>query len=89
MIQAYTCDKMFPQDLSYPGFSQTYACYCNEGDYHSMPQINFEVTDSSYQFNLNPGQYMFLPYLNYTEPIVSLCVLGLLESTKKLTNGAS
>lgn len=43
MIPAYTCDKMQKKDLHYPGMTDTYACYCNNGDYHTMPQINFEV----------------------------------------------
>jgi len=45
MVPAYTCDKMRPEDLSYPGFKETYSCYCNNGDYHTMPAMNFEVTD--------------------------------------------
>lgn len=45
MVAAYTCDKMQEKDLTYPGFSDTYSCWCNNGDYHDMPQINFEVTD--------------------------------------------
>ena len=44
MVPAYTCDKMSPKDLAYPGFNNTYSCYCNNGDYHTMPPINFEMT---------------------------------------------
>lgn len=76
MVPAYTCDLMRPQDLSYPGFKDTYSCYCNNGDYHAMPTINFEVTTESYQFDFDPSAYMFLPYINYTQPM-SLCILGL------------
>jgi len=66
MVPAYTCDKMLPEDLTYPGFEDTYSCFCNNGDYHTMPQINFEVTDQDYQYDLDPSGYMFLPYINYT-----------------------
>jgi len=68
MIQAYTCDKL-PADSpeeSYPSLSSTYSCYCNNGDYHTMPDINLEITDHKTQFDMTPGDYMFLPYLNYT-----------------------
>ena len=37
MVPAYTCDKMRAQDLTYPGLTDVYACYCNNGDYHAMP----------------------------------------------------
>lgn len=68
MIQAYTCDEI-PADSkeeSYPSLSMTYSCYCNNGDYHTMPDINLELTDHKTQFDMTPGDYMFLPYLNYT-----------------------
>ena len=86
MVPAYTCDKMEPKDLQYPGMEGTYSCFCNNGDYHTMPSLNFEITDENYQFNLDPNQYMYLPYLNYTQPM-SLCVLGLEESTNTLPDG--
>lgn len=86
MVPAYTCDKMESKDMSYPGFADTYSCYCNNGDYHTMPQINFEVTNENYQFDLDPSAYMFLPYINYTQPM-SLCVLGLQESPGTLMDG--
>ena len=76
MIPAYTCDKMLPADLSYPGLSNTYSCFCNNGDYHTMPEINLQVTEKNFQYDMQPQDYMFLPYLNYTVPM-SLCVLGI------------
>lgn len=45
MVPAYTCDKMEAKDMQYPGMQDTYSCYCNNGDYHTMPSINFEITD--------------------------------------------
>ena len=75
MIQAYTCDLLQNED-QYPGLSKTYSCYCNNGDYHSMPDINLEITQMDFQFDMGPQNYMFLPYLNYTVPM-SLCILGL------------
>ena len=49
MIQAYTCDKLdVVKDVQYPGLSTTYSCYCNNGDYHSMPDINLEIPDLDY-----------------------------------------
>ena len=40
-----------------------------------MPDINFEITNSDFQFDMEPEDYMFLPYINYTVPL-SLCILG-------------
>jgi len=37
MIPAYTCDKLAASNLQYPGLASTYSCYCNNGDYHTMP----------------------------------------------------
>lgn len=48
MLPAYTCDKLRPQDMVYPGKTDTYACYCNNGDYHSMPTINVEIGHAGY-----------------------------------------
>lgn len=76
MIPAYTCDKLSASDLQYPGLASTYACYCNNGDYHTMPQINLELSANDFQYDLDPATYMYLPYLNYTVPM-SLCILGL------------
>ena len=73
--------------MHYPGFDHTYSCWCNNGDYHTMPTINFEVTSQDYQYNLEPYDYMFLPYINYTQP-ETLCILGLMESKRKLHIGS-
>ena len=76
MLPAYTCDKMRAQDLSYPGMSSTYSCYCNNGDYHAMPDLNFQITGKNFQYDMGPASYMMLPYINYTQPM-SLCILGI------------
>ena len=86
MVPAYTCDKMQAKDLAYPGFRDTYSCYCNNGDYHTMPQINFEMTEGHFQFDMDPSAYMFLPYINYTQPM-SLCLLSIQESPDVLEDG--
>ena len=61
--------------------SKVYSCYCNNGDYHQMPDLNFEVIDRKFQYDMAASQYMFLPYINYTQPM-SLCLLGLSELTE-------
>ena len=76
MLPAYTCDKLEASQMQYPGLKDTYSCYCNNGDYHTMPSLNFEIRDKDFQYDMDPSGYMFLPYLNYTQPM-SLCVLGL------------
>ena len=63
----------------------TYSCYCNNGDYHTMPQINLEISGKNLQFDMDPADYMFLPYLNYTVPM-SLCLLGLQETPGKTSD---
>jgi len=48
MIPAYTCDKLAASNLQYPGLASTYSCYCNNGDYHTMPQINLEMSGKDF-----------------------------------------
>ena len=79
MLPAYTCDKLDSTQMQYPGLKDTYSCYCNNGDYHTMPTFNFEIRDKDFQYDLDPSAYMYLPYLNYTQPM-SLCVLGVQET---------
>ena len=86
MIPAYTCDELEAKDLAYPGMESTYSCYCNNGDYHTMPQINLEISGKNLQFDFDPADYMFLPYLNYTVPM-SLCLLGVQSTPGVLPNG--
>ena len=74
IIKAYTCDALPPTEFN--GIQNVYTCYCNNGDYHSLPDINFEVKSLQQQFDLSAQQYLLEPYLNYTRPI-SLCLLGL------------
>ena len=80
MVPAYTCDKLDSTQMQYPGLPSTNACYCNNGDYHTMPSLNLEFREKNFQYDLNPSDYMFLPYLNYTQPM-SLCVLGVAPTT--------
>ena len=78
----YTCDllnKDNEDELVYAGFKNLYSCFCNQDDYNIMPPINFEITDMEIQFDVEPEDYMLLPYLNYTVPM-SLCILGLDEA---------
>ena len=51
-----------------------------------MPQINFELSHKNLQYDMDPADYMFLPYLNYTVPM-SLCLLGLSKTTSKIGDG--
>ena len=66
MLPAYTCDKLDATQMQYPGLTDTYSCYCNNGDYHTMPTLNFEIRDKDFQYDIDPSAYMYLPYLNYT-----------------------
>ena len=75
MIPAYTCDQQFELKSKYPDLKEVYSCYCNNADYHSLPVINVEVKDYNFQFDLQPANYLLLPYINYTRPL-SLCVYG-------------
>ena len=78
IIKAYTCDLFTDEENTkyFLGIENVYACYCNNGDYHSLPDVNFELKGLDYQFDLSASNYLMLPYINYTRPI-SLCVLGL------------
>ena len=71
--------------VNYPGFSNIYTCYCNNGDYHSLPDINFELKNLNMQFDLAASNYLLLPYINYTRP-VSLCLLAM-DTTSEMRNG--
>ena len=48
MIQAYTCDLLAEPEDVYPGLETTYSCFCNNGDYHELPDINLEITDEDF-----------------------------------------
>ena len=86
MIPAYTCDELGPSQLAYPGLIKTYSCYCNNGDYHTMPTLNFEIREKNFQYDMSPSQYMYLPYLNYTQPM-SLCILGIEQTMMNALEG--
>ena len=80
MIPAYTCDQLSDPKDQYPGFKRSFSCYCNNGDYHTMPTINMEVRNKGFQYDMGPSDYMFLPYINYTQPM-SLCMLSVMPTT--------
>ena len=54
MVSGYTCDKLVQPDYQYPGMSDTFSCYCNNGDYHTMPDINLEIRKREFQYDLSP-----------------------------------
>ena len=81
MIEAYTCDKVKTHLGQYPEANETYACYCNNGDFHTMPEINLEVQDQDYQYDMAAQNYMFLPFLSDSATPMTKCILGL-QSTK-------
>ncbi len=85
MIPSYTCDN--ETDVSYPHLTQLRSCYCNNGDYHTMPTINIEIKQQFYQYDIGPANYMFLPYLTNTSVPMSRCILGIDKTEKMLVNG--
>ena len=48
MVPAYTCDKLVQPEYQYPGFTDTFSCYCNNGDYHTMPTVNLEIRQKDF-----------------------------------------
>ena len=79
MIPSYTCDKL---TSTYPGMDEPYACYCNNGDFHTMPTINIVLSsDSPQEYNLDPEIYMFAPFLTNSKTPSTRCMLGLLPSS--------
>ena len=85
MIPAYTCD--IETDVNYPHLTELRSCYCNNGDYHTMPTINIEIKQQYYQYDLGPSNYMFLPYLTNTSVPMSRCILGIDKTEQALPNG--
>ena len=47
MIPAYTCDQIDPNE-AYPSLVDLRSCYCNNGDYHTMPTINIEIKEQEF-----------------------------------------
>lgn len=81
MIPSYTCDKQGKDtgEALYPGSTQPYTCYCNEGDFHTMPTINIVIADSKdpFQYNVDPAYYMFRPYLTNEVSPATECMFGI------------
>ena len=76
-IPLYTCSDVSGEQ-EYGGIHPVYSCYCNNDDYHSLPEIDFDMQVSNpIQFSLNASDYLLLPYINYTDPIDSLCILAM------------
>jgi len=78
MIPSYTCDK---DVKAYPGYNDPYNCFCNSGDYHTMPTINIVVqkSKSPFQYDLEPEFYMFRPYLTEEITPSTRCMLGVIS----------
>ena len=84
MIPSYTCDK---SKNSYPGMKTPYSCFCNNGDFHTMPTINIVLAGDTdpQSYNLEPDTYMLAPYLTAAKMPSTACMLGIL-STEELEN---
>jgi len=85
MIPAYTCDTIEDTKKAYPSLVDLRSCYCNNGDYHTMPTINIEIKEQEFQYDLGPQNYMFLPYLTQTSVPMSKCILGIYKTNGTLT----
>ena len=78
MIQDYTCNNITGNITEYTQELDTvYSCFCNNGDYHQMPTINFELNKRKVQYDMDPPDYMLMPYINYTDPVMSQCIFGI------------
>ena len=76
-IPYFTCDDI-SEVQTYQELEQVHTCYCNNDDFHSLPTINFELdAKDSIQYDLNPENYLFLPYINYTTPVNTLCIFAM------------
>ena len=42
-----------------------------------MPSIAFELDKQQVQFDMDPADYMLMPYIDYDEPVMSKCILGI------------
>ena len=43
MIPYYTCNDYTGKIVQYHELLTVYGCFCNNGDYHQMPSISFEL----------------------------------------------
>lgn len=78
MIPDYTCNNYTGKIAEYTKELDTvYSCFCNNGDYHQMPTINFELFNRKVQFDMDPGDYFLMPYIDYDEPVMSKCIFGI------------
>ena len=42
-----------------------------------MPTINFELIEHNVQYDMDPQDYMLMPYINYNDPIMSQCIFAI------------
>ena len=53
-----------------------------------MPTINFELVQRAVQYDMDPGDYMLMPYINYTDPVLTQCIFAIdgyrVENTRKV-----
>ena len=77
IVYDYTCNDYTGKIVQYQELQKVYACYCNNGDYHQMPSIAFELDKQHIQFDMDPADYMLMPYIDYDEPVMSKCILGI------------
>ena len=80
MIPSYTCDKYEATYLgaSYPGYTDPYVCYCNSGDFHTMPIINIEIANEKdpFKYDVEPAFYMYRPFLTSQVSPATYCMFG-------------
>jgi len=82
MIPAYTCAP-----TQYAGLTDPRACYCNGGDYHSMPTLNIDATNEGQQYDIEPSSYMFEPYLTAEVMPTTLCIFGIYYNSQLTSSG--
>ena len=73
-IPDFTCDPSYA--ISYFESSGEQVCNCNGSDYKGMPPITLIFDGKPVELTMEPENYMFLPYLNYTT-LESKCVLAI------------
>ena len=77
MIDHVTCD---PYEGTYPRMTDPKKCFCNNGNYHSLPIINIvfnQSSDNSRTFDLPPSSYLHQPYLTSDTVPTTNCILGI------------
>ena len=79
-IENFTCDKVSKDALNFTTQYDLYSCSCNDENYNGMPDIKIMLdVNDGLEYVLGPSDYMFMPFINYTEPIDARCILALLS----------